>query len=42
MLLILIAPQVIYGLLTPAFALQGVACDLAAPYTLRPFPLCAI
>ncbi len=41
-LLILIAPQVLYGLLTPAFALQGVACHLAAPYTLRPFPLCAI
>ena len=42
MLLILIAPQVLYGLLAPAFALQGVACDLAAPYTLRPFPLCAL
>ena len=42
MLLVLIAPQVLYGLLAPAFALQGVACDLAAPYTLRPFPLCAL
>jgi Zn-dependent protease len=42
MLLVLVAPNVIYGLLTPAFALQGVACDVAAPYTLRPFPLCAL
>jgi Zn-dependent protease len=40
LLAVLIAPEVLYGLLAPAFALHGVACDLAGPYTLQPFPLC--
>jgi Zn-dependent protease len=40
--LILFLPQVLFLLLTPAFALQGIACDLAAPYTLREFPLCLL
>ncbi len=42
MLVVLIAPDVLYGLLAPAFALHGVACDLAGPYTLQPFPLCQL
>ena len=31
-----------YLLLTPAFALQGLACHVAAPYTLESFPLCSL
>ncbi len=42
MALVLVAPSVLYGLLTPAFALQGLACAVAEPFTLRPFPLCAL
>jgi Zn-dependent protease len=42
MAVILIAPQVLWIMLTPAFLLQGVACELAAPLTLRPFPLCLL
>lgn len=42
LLLILFLPRVLIVLLTPAFALQGVACDLAAPYTLQEFPLCLL
>jgi Zn-dependent protease len=40
--LVFMVPHAFFVLLTPAFALQGVACDLAAPYTLQPFPLCAL
>ncbi len=39
---ILIVPQALWIMLTPAFVLQGAACELAAPFTLRPFPLCLI
>ena len=35
-------PNALFLLLTPAFALQGMACDLAAPFTLQPFPLCGL
>lgn len=42
LLLIFFVPRLFYLLLTPAFALQGVACDLAAPYTLQEFPLCLL
>ncbi len=37
---ILVMPQVFWVLLTPAFALQGIACDFAAPFALEPLPLC--
>jgi Zn-dependent protease len=40
--LILVMPQALWIMLTPAFVLQGAACELAAPFTLRPFPLCLI
>jgi Zn-dependent protease len=39
---ILVVPQVLWIMLTPAFLLQGAACELAAPFTLRPFPLCLL
>ncbi|UCF40311.1 MAG: site-2 protease family protein [Gemmatimonadota bacterium] len=42
MAVIVIAPQVLWIMLTPAFLLQGAACELAAPFTLRPFPLCML
>ncbi len=42
LVLIFFLPRVFFVLLTPAFALQGVACDLAAPYTLQEFPLCLL
>jgi Zn-dependent protease len=42
MAVILIAPQTLWIMLTPAFLLQGMACELAAPLTLRPFPLCLL
>lgn len=42
MAMILIMPQALWIMLTPAFLLQGAACELAAPFTLRPFPLCLL
>ena len=42
MAVILMMPQALWIMLTPAFVLQGVACELAAPFTLRPFPLCLL
>ena len=38
--IIFFAPRALYMLLTPAFALQRLACHVAAPYTLKSFPLC--
>lgn len=42
MLVVFLVPRALFLLLTPAFALQSVACQLAAPYTLQPFPLCLL
>ncbi len=42
MLLIFLVPGALFLLLTPALALHSVACYLAAPYTLEPFPLCLL
>ena len=42
LVLVLFLPRALLVLLAPAFALQGMACDLAAPYTLQEFPLCLL
>lgn len=42
LVLILMLPNAFFLLLTPAFVLQEAACSVAAPYTLEPFPLCAL
>ncbi len=42
MAVILIVPRVLWVMLTPAFLLQGLACELAEPFTLQPFPLCLL
>lgn len=40
--LVFLVPQALYVLLTPAFALQGLACDLTAAHHLQPFLLCRL
>lgn len=42
LVLVFLVPQALYVFLTPAFALQGVACDLTAGQRLTPFPLCGL
>ncbi len=42
LLIVFVAPQALWVLLTPAFALQGVACEVTASYRLTPFLLCGL
>lgn len=42
LVVVFLVPQALYVFLTPAFALQGVACDLTAGHRLTPFPLCGL
>jgi Zn-dependent protease len=40
--LVVFAPRALGALLTPAFALHGVACRVAEPYALAALPLCRL
>ena len=40
LVVVLVAPDVLYTLLSPAFVLQGAACSLVEPWALAPVPLC--
>jgi Zn-dependent protease len=39
---VLFVPDVLYALLTPAFALQSIACAAVEPWALAPVPLCGL
>lgn len=39
---VLVAPGALYTLLTPAFALQGLACAVVEPWALAPVPVCGL
>jgi Zn-dependent protease len=42
LLLVFAAPRVLYTLLTPAFVLQRIACDVMMPHAIGPIPVCRL